>query len=675
MTMSTDDHPDIFADFCEGPSTAVPLAQPAPPFDPWGMGETAASRVMRQMAAGQEQAARAAAESDRRDAATREAVGAASDGGEGHLRSSEPASARVVLARVEESAQDRADQIAELKAERERQAAQSAAHWATVETQDADFHVTLFHLGFTIAGVRPDGAEFEIEGEYPPAGWDLSDDTAENARLREGLEAEISAVIAPWVSHYHSLGLVRADLASFAEGGGLGKYTTEPTLCLVHRAEDADLPVVELAQFPEFRVELASIPGATLSLSVKAKLRNATMLHDTMRRGGGGPGQWSGEATPQLDPAPDESRDEWLERVCLSRPMLGRLVERWVACGRNPYLFARYGDWTERADRSEKIEWVVNGVIPRKEVIVLAGASGAGKSSVVHSWLGALGARSDSQFRHVLGIPITGRFVCALVAGEESAGSINYRAAKHASAWGPSDYLTLNDPDSSLADHIESLDSLPNLDLVVVDTVGAFFDGDPKSDRAARAFLAPLVRLARVKNCAVILVNHLTKFGEGVKSIGGLKAHVLGAGAFVAVCRLAIGVIRVAGKRLEVGPFKANIPEELLWLPEGTGCRYQLNDQAFTLDPILEKAATGSLSYEVLDLICDAIAEQNRLGRVVRRTGRHELWERKLSELEGVSRAALRAAIIELVDADRIIDGPDGLVAVFPTLGGGDDTE
>ena len=49
-----------------------------------------------------------------------------------------------------------------------------------------------------------------------------------------------------------------------------------------------------------------------------------------------------------------------------------------------------------------------------------------------------------------------------------------------------------------------------------------FFDGDEKSSAATREFLAPLFKLARAKNCAIILVHHMTKGGESVKSIAGI---------------------------------------------------------------------------------------------------------------------------------------------------------
>ncbi|MFM5924580.1 MAG: AAA family ATPase [Novosphingobium sp.] len=639
----------------------------APAFDYDREREAVVNRIVAGMAAGRAHAARMAAEREQSYAAARAELEASSNGEAQTSPSGDDGSAANAQAAADAEASAGAD-----AARIEREAAEKE-YWQALDQQDSDYHAFMIDLSVRIDGAALDGEQLGEECDLTL--WELTQDKLDNLAMVADLKDAIIKAIEPWVSHYRSLGLIRADFGAFGLDASRGEGMHWPRFYLVCRADDADLSPTELANFAPQRIELSSPLGASLTIQADMVVTNATLLFEAMQRGGDGVGQWGGEATTSFAPKFDEGRDQWLERVSLPRDTLGRAVERWVACGRDPYLFARFGDWTERASGSDKIEWVVDGIIPRGEVMLLAGASGAGKSSVAHSWLSALGANADNRTRHVLGCPVTGRYICCLVAGEEGAGSINYREMKHAAAWGSSRYLVLDDPDKSLVDHIDSLHTLPNLDLVVIDTVGAFFDGDEKSSRAVREFMAPLVKLARVKNCAVVLVHHLTKFGEGVKSVAGLKAHVLGAGAFVSTCRLAVGVIRIAGDKLEVGPFKSNIPPELLWLPVGSGGQYLLNDQVYTLDPIREKATAGSLDAEVMDFICDTISEQNRVGRVVRRTGRHEIWERKLPELDGISRVALRDAIAELIGADRILDGPDGLVAVFPTLGAFEEAE
>lgn len=555
------------------------------------------------------------------------------------------------------------EECAERLAEIEAEMAAAAALRDSLAQQDSDYHAIRIGLGFLVHGASLDGEP--LEEDHNPALWELDEDGDPGCRKLNDLCAAITVAIEPWVSHIHSLGFVRADLVNFTTDGEPGAGLTGPRFFLIHRADDADLSAETLASLAPTKLDLPN--GVTLDLFAHAAPINATMLHDAMQRGGPGVGQWGGEATPDLAPSPDESRNDWLARVSFLREPLARLVERWVACGRNVELFRCYGDWTERANGNQEIECLVDGVLFRGEVITVAGASGAGKSSVVHSWLSALSAQSLHRPRHVLGIPITGHYVCALVAGEEGNGFINYREKKHAAAWGPGSYFVLNDPNKSLADHIHTLSALPVLDVVVVDTVGSFFTGDEKSSAATRAFLAPLHKLARTKSCAIILVHHMTKGGENVKSIAGMKPHVKGAGDFVSAVRLVIGVIKPIedGPELIVGPIKHNLPPEAVWLPVGTGRRYLLNDSTFTLDPIAERGDRSAADGEQLETIFEAIAEQNKLGRTLRQTGRHSLFEQKMPQLAGVSRRAMGSVIATMIEAGRVADGPDGLVVVW----------
>jgi len=659
--MSTNDHPDIFAGSCEGPGTAVPLAQPAPPFDPWGIEETAATRVMRQMAAGQKQAARAATESDRRDAATREALSAAGDGGESYSHSSKPANAPVEPTPLEESAQERADEIAELIAENARLSAERAAHWETVERQDADFHAHRFGVRFTILGANQDGEA--IEEEYSPAGWDLSDDAAENARLREGLEAEVSAVIAIWLSHYRSLGLVRADLASFGEGGDLGDDATGPTFYLVHRAAEADLPVVELAQFPEVRVDLASIPGATLTLSLYTGPVNATMLHETMLRGGGGTGQWGGEATPQMDPAPDESRGEWLERVCLSRPVLGRLVAAWRRSGGNLDLFKAVGAASGQVARERPIEWIVPGLIPRGYVSLLVGTKQAGKSTLLGEMLAVVDSECQSP-RHLLGTEITARGAGALVSGEDGVDFVAARNAYYEPVHGPAEGFVFVTAERPWAEVLKLLHDIPKseVDIIGIDGLRAVMPGDEDSSGAISQFFDELNALAQHHNCAIVLIHHLSK-GK-VRSLSGMLQAVRGSGAITDRVRVAVGMIDRGSSVTEVGIIKHNIPpSETLWGEVNQGRLFRRHAASLTLVPIGQagpdsETTSGEASS---DVVADAIRHFNAIGTTLRQTGKRELFAQRFPKLAGFSRNAIRDAVASLIEAGRVFDEPDGL--------------
>ena len=557
------------------------------------------------------------------------------------------------------SDQEREDRIAEMEAEKERRDANRAAHREAVERQDADFHALRFGVCFTILGANPDGGE--IEAEYRPTDWDLSEDEAENARLRASLQAEVSAAIAPWVSHFRSLGFIRADFASFGESGELVSDATEPAFYLVHRAAEADLPVNELAQFPEARVELASIPGATLTLSVHTAPINATMLFDTMQRGGGGAGQWGGEATPQWAPAPDEGRNEWLGRVCLPRPVLGRLAAAWRRSGGNLGLFKAVGAASGQVARERPIQWIVPGLIPRGYVSLLVGTKQAGKSTLLGEMLAVVDSECQSP-RHLLGTQIVARGVGALVSGEDGIDFVAARNVYYEPVHGPAGGFVFVTAERPWSEVLRLLYDIPQIDIIGIDGLRAVMPGDEDSSGAISQFFDELNALAQHHNCAIVLIHHLSK-GK-VRSLSGMLQAVRGSGAITDRVRVTVGMIDRGSDVTEVGIIKHNIPpSEALWGVLNQGRLFRRDAASLTLLPIGQAGPDSEAppTGPSCDLVADAIRHFNAIGTTLRQTGNRELYAQRFPQLAGISRIALRDAVASLIEAGRVIDAPDGL--------------
>lgn len=551
----------------------------------------------------------------------------------------------------------------EARAEKARELAalRRATHWEAVEKQDADFRAIFLRATFQYSGPGVDDYGID-EGSLP---WDLSDDEAEQARLEGCLRTEVAAEIKPWIAHLHSLGLVRADYAAWGEDGQLSDSGCEPQFFLAYRDADADLAPHELGQVPEKRVDLKSIPGAAVTLKFSEMPLNATRLFDTMQRGAGGVGPSGGDATPELDPVPGESRDEWLARVSVPRERLARLVERWVACGRRPDMFRAFGDATERETAGKTTDWLVEGVLARGVLTLLAGDGSAGKTSLVHEWLSSLGGAALSRPRTVLGVEVTGRAVCAVIYGEGAAGMDSHRTECHAKVWSNSAYAEFKGTRESLPDLLSGLRGFPTLDLLVIDPMRPFLKGDEKSSDAINEFYMPLERFAEDMNCAVVITQHVSKLGMNGKSVHDAKTAVLGATAVINRPRMVIAMDRRGNSNtVKIAPVKHNFAEEMLWVRSTEWSVWKHDPETHTLVPA--QAIASGAAGDTLDLepIFGAIVEQNRLGRVLRRTGRHELFELRLPQLLGVSRQAMRNGVTALIGAARVTDGPDGLLAV-----------
>ena len=556
----------------------------------------------------------------------------------------------------------------ERRAERQR----SKARWAEEDAltalaatakaargvQDNDFHALLVTIGFQIHGF--DGQEFYED--HDPSLWEFSEDGGENSKIGANIVPQVLAALAPLVAHYEALGLV--PLSSSRNG---------PQFCLVYRPDAEGTSPESLAQMPNVMVDMQGQPGATLELSVWHSPLNATAAFDEAGADDVDVGHWGGAAANGLNRQAEEARDQWLARVAM--PAIARTVERWEVSGRDPEVFQSYGDTSEREMGDREIAWLVDGRIPRGEITLLAGNSAAGKSSLVHAWMAALGGKEVTRARTVLDLEISGRFVAALISGEDDNGIINYRAARHAKLWGDAKYLVFTDMTKGLDHYLAKLWAMPVLDLVILDPVRSFFVGNEKDAIAVNAFLSKFLALARAKNCAVILVHHITKgsardLGE-CRSLAELKGRVRGSGAFIELPRMVIGAVRRKDGTVEVGPVKYNLPPETVWLAMGQGRRYWPNPDTFTLDPLPNDATeTGQLSsgQSTEARVLAAIERCNRTGSIVRKSGKTGLFESKLPELGGLSRAAIWDAIGILQGQGAIMDGEAGLIVAPASL-------
>lgn len=584
------------------------------------------------------------------------------------LRREAEAAEREVQLRIERAEMDA--RLEAMDAERAAKAQKRAVAIEARERQDPDFHAVGLCLYFTIEGAQYEGGA--IDSEYDPADWELHEAEATNQGLIEKLKAEVVEAIAPWLSHFASLGAIRAD---DIEGSMLGEeraVTGEPCFYLVHRTDVADLEPARLGGFDEVVIELKTVPGSTLVLSSYTCPVNATLLYEATREGVA-VGWCGGKETPDLTPAGGEERGDWLERVCVGGELLARRVERWVDSGRNPSLYRMYGDFTEREAGDVDVEFVVPNRLPRGDLTLFVGDSGIGKSTIVHSWVAALGARGGvNRPRTVLGQDIHGRFNAAIISGEDSPGVISDRAKRHAKIWDRCTYYGLNRAiDGSLQDCLDKLMQVPVLDLVVIDTIRSFMEGSEQTSDGMNEFLTPISIFARRKNCAVVLVHHIKKSDGPCRSLGRVKELIRGSNALVAAVRMTIGAFQNREGLTEIGPIAFNFPEDMVWLPPLRSERYEFDPDTATLLRASESNGVARASPRMIqdpaaveERVWSAVACLNSAGSDVRRSGRSGLYEARLPELAGVARAAILKAIVALTESGRMSESSGGLRAI-----------
>ena len=564
---------------------------------------------------------------------------------------------------ADEGAQRRADggARAAFLATQADKAARRAAASAALEKHDDDFRALRISIVF-------DDGEFDhLSSDYAPEGWELDDNEAVNAGLVGQVVAQIIPAIAPWVSHYHAMRLIRADGLESHMMAGLTVEDAGPTFYLTYRGVDGNLDPAALGSFPEVTVYLAALPDTKLTIRARTEPVNATLLLDAIRQCSAMPGRWGGEPTTLLMPSADESRDAWLNRVSLPVRSLERGIERWVRSGGNLDLYGLFGSAGERAAGDKPIEWVIPGLIPRGYVTLLVGTKMAGKSTLLGEMVAVIDSECQSR-RSVLGVEVTARGIGGIVSGEDGDNFINRRADFYAPVHGDAKGLVIDIANLGWPKTLALLWEVPKIDFLVIDPLRAIMQGDEDSSAIAAQVFDDLNALARAKNCAIVLVHHLTKIVP--RSLSMMLQAVRGSGAITDRPRIVIAMIDRGSKVTEVGIIKHNIPpSEKLWGEVNVGRLFRQDAATLTLVPLegaTRRDDDPSGDPAVLDLIFKAIEYQNGLRSVLRRTGKCELFERKAPHLVGLSRSALRDGVATLLASGRIVDGQDGLTVVRP---------
>ena len=145
-----------------------------------------------------------------------------------------------------------------------------------------------------------------------------------------------------------------------------------------------------------------------------------------------------------------------------------------------------------------ELDRVLGGGIVEGAVLLVAGEPGVGKSTLLLE----VAARAARNGLTVLSIT-----------GEESAGQVRLRAGR-IGALAPSLYLAAETELSAVVAHIEAVDP----DLLIVDSVQTIgldaVDGGIGGPTQVREVAGALIRIAKARTMATILVGHVTKDGS-----------------------------------------------------------------------------------------------------------------------------------------------------------------
>jgi hypothetical protein len=317
----------------------------------------------------------------------------------------------------------------------------------------------------------------------------------------------------------------------------------------------------------------------------------------------------------------------------------------------------------KRTSKGASLQFIVPKWIPRGTVTLLAADGSTGKTTLLHDLVKIVGTPlvDRTKDRTWLNVPLN---------------EIAHGAATMFTAEEPEEWIDERDdaldPDGvslrgacwdgtglGLDAIIAQIEGQPDLALMVIDPARKFLDGNESSSEDVDRLLTKLQDLARKKNCAVVVVHHLTKGGGGARGLSGpfgVKDYIRGSQVWVDRPRCVIAMQRKGsdadGWIASLKVVKSNVPPAY---PMATDLQsFRMDAKTRTLLPIGEgKSKSAKQSREgkadaptaaEIETVCAVVSEIVAGGGKVTRTGRRELFGR-VPALAGIPRSRLRRTV------------------------------
>lgn len=366
----------------------------------------------------------------------------------------------------------------------------------------------------------------------------------------------------------------------------------------------------------------------------------------------------------------EAAREVGLDGLSLDGGLLSRAANKMKICGGNVDILVKLPGVLE--DKAGALSFVAPGYIPSGVVSVLGGDSGVGKSTLAHDLALLVGTRHEMRPADMtwLGVPADqiAYGTAVFLSGEDPSGWLTARATTLRPDGGDIDVieLALNGGDAFAL--LESVRSIPDMVLLVVDPARSFLtDGkggpgnEDKSDDVD-PFLAKLANIAAEKRCAVLVLHHIKK-GARPASPRDVIETLRGSGAFKARARSCIGMLR-RGEVVTVGVAKHNVPPPAVM--QSASAKFHQTSGTLRLLPLQVDGASSPSAPVVMALggfvsrIVAAVERAASSGIDLRFSGKRGIFESNLPELIDIPRKAVREATRRAISSGAIVTDEAG---------------
>jgi hypothetical protein len=337
------------------------------------------------------------------------------------------------------------------------------------------------------------------------------------------------------------------------------------------------------------------------------------------------------------------------------------------------------GDVMSIADHLQRMQtkiesqrFLVPGLIPCGVVTLLLGAASHGKSAVAKQLAVAIATGAKEWLGFPLDAAANNGGLVLYCCGEDSEAQATEDMTLMAGGIFPPRIIVVPASESRNLGALLKRFKHTQIALLIIDPARVYLDGDEDSSAAVSAFFDVGHDFASVKGCPTFALHHL-KRNAPVRYVADIANWVRGSQVFIDRPRVLLGLLRKKGLPSEFGICsknglpKHNFAADTMFV----GVRHLSFDEAtkrhlhFIPEQPADAAETDTDETMAAALV--AVARLIAEGERVTRSNKRGLFEMNAPELEGVTRARVRAAVDALIQSGQLAcDDTGALFVVTP---------
>lgn len=346
----------------------------------------------------------------------------------------------------------------------------------------------------------------------------------------------------------------------------------------------------------------------------------------------------------------DEDPAEWATRRAIPREKMERLARQMAKAKGDTRFCSRLASSSD--PRHPKVRFLVDGLIPRGEIGLIAGKRKHGKSTACLQLALALSEGHAEWLGQA--IPLDARGVSTVfISGEDSEASNGDKIQRMTSGRKPENIVVMpQDQRRGLQEILDEIWDWP-VGLLIIDPAIKYVVGSENSSEDVDRFFSLVERFAEHTGATVLVVHHILSRASPA-SLEDVARSVRGSGVFLdrprfmlALCQPSGGALTQVGIPSPDGQPMHNFDGEIMHRGP-IALRFDRVTRSLVPEARVNAAREAEADLAdtaAVDAAVAAIGRYGHEGQAVTRTGKKSLHALGAIEMAGMSRAKVEAAV------------------------------